>query len=136
MKPIKITLANRAAIDAALDAVNGKALTHTADAIHVFQLAKQAEEKVLGLLGSKKAAIGTKVFWRSGSVLPNAYKYSRRVTGLYIQRKSKDWWLISAISQDAWAETGKIIIIFTQEQDQIAKEKFANQYHVLTTLTT
>jgi len=133
IKPIKITLANRPALIAALAAANGKASQHIADATDIFWLAKKGEEQVVALVGSKKFAVGAKVYWRSGSALPNAYKYSRRVTGVYIQRKSKEWWLTSAVGDDARKEAGAIRITLTQAQDALAKAKFSSQYCVSTT---
>lgn len=132
MKPIKITLANRAAIIAALDAANGKATTHTCRVDAIMDIAESSEKWVVKLLGSKKAAVGAKVYYRSGAALPNAYKYSRRVTSVYIHRKSKNWWLYSLVADDARRDAGGSQLILTQAQDKIAKAKFSNQYRVST----
>jgi hypothetical protein len=132
VKPIKITLANRAAIIAALDAVNGKATTHTCRVDAIMGLAERSEKWAINLLGSQKAAVGAKVYYRSGSALPNAYKYSRRVTSVYIQRKSRDWWLYSLVADDARRDAGGSQLILTQAQDAIAKAKFSSQYRVST----
>lgn len=132
MKPIKITLANRAAIIAALDAVNGKATTHTCRVDSIIGLAERSEKWVINLLGSKKTAVGAKVYYRSGSALPNAYKYSRRVTSVYIERKSRNWWLYSLVADDAWRDAGGSQLILNKTQDVIAKAKFSSQYRVST----
>ena len=132
IKPIKITLANRPALIAALAAANGKASTHTCRVDAIMSLAASSEKWVVNLLGSKKAAIGAIVRYRSGSALPNAYKYSRRVTSVCIQRKSKDWWLTSAIADDARRDAGGSRLTLTQAQDALAKARFSSQYCVST----
>ena len=130
MKPIKITSANRAALEAALTAINGKATAHTADAGQLLWLADSAETNIIALVGTKKDAVGAVVGWRSGDALPSAYKYSRQTTAISIIRKAKHWYLIDARPILVWREAGKMSIILTQAQDKIAINKLQTQYYV------
>ena len=130
MKPIKITYANIPALDAALAKVNGNATAHTATGTDVYMLESWADNKLLDLLGNKKDMPCAMAKFCSGSALPNAYKFSRKVTRITIYRTSKDWWLVSAVLDDARNDAGAMRVVLTEAQDAIAKAKFSKQYEV------
>lgn len=130
MKPIKITLDNRPAIDAALHIVNGAATAHTATADSILKLAILAEFKIISLLGHKKNAPGALANSSSGAALPSAYKHSRVITNITIERRAKNWYLTRASTAAAYREAGKMSIVLTQEQNVTAINKFTTQYYV------
>jgi len=130
MKPIKITLDNSAAIQAALNLVNGAATAHTASANSILKLAMLAESKLISLVGSKKNAPGAVANWSSGEALPNAYKYSRQISFITIERRAKNWYLTRVSLVTAWREAGKVSLVLTHEQNVIAINKFTTQYYV------
>jgi hypothetical protein len=131
MKAIKLTADNTAAIHAALEAVNGKAIQHTYSAREVLELVPYFENKLVTLVGSKKLAPGAKASSRSGGALPNAYKYSRTVTDVEIERRSSAWYLVSVSSATAYKEAGKDLLKLTTEQDATAVANFRKQYFVM-----
>ena len=130
MKPIKITYANIPALDAALAKVNGNATAHTATGNDIYLLESWADNQLKDLLGNKKHMPCAMARYRSGSALPNAYKYSRKVTQITIYRKAKDWWLTNAVLVDARGDAGAMRVVLTEAQDAIAKAKFSKQYEV------
>jgi len=130
MKPIKITPENIKALDFAISQVNGTAKAHTVTVSDIFQISVWAEVYVRYLLGTKKDMPCAMARYRSGSALPKAYKYSRKVTQITIYRKAKDWWLTNAVLVDARGDAGIKWVVLTEAQDAIAKAKFSDQYEV------
>ncbi len=130
MNPIKITYANIPALDAALANVNGNATAHTTVGIDIYHFVSWADNKLINLLGNKKDMAKAMAKFRSGSALPNAYKYSRKVNEVTIYRKAKDWWLTNVVLVDAWGDAGAMRVVLTEAQDAIAKAKFSKQYEV------
>jgi len=130
MKPIKITPENIKALDFAISQVNGNAKAHIVTVSDIFQVSVWAEVYVKYLLGNKKDMPCAMARYRSGSALPNAYKYSRKVTQITIYRKAKDWWLTNAVLVDARGDPGAKWVVLTEAQDAIAKAKFSKQYEV------
>jgi len=130
MKHIKITPENIKALDFAISQVNGTAKAHIVTVSDIFQVSVWAEVYVRYLLGNKKDMPCAMARYRSGSALPNAYKYSRKVTQITIYRKAKDWWLTNAVLVDARGDAGIKWVVLTEAQDAIAKAKFSKQYEV------
>lgn len=131
MKAIKITAANAAAIQAALVAVNGRALSHTFTADEILEDALSAEFKVIALLGNKKDAVGATVFSRSGSKLPNAYKWARQINTMRIERRASGWWLIDLDNDTVNDKSAAYLrLTLTPEQDAKAVAKFKKSYGV------
>ena len=130
MKPIKITPENIQAMDVALRQVNGNATAHTVTVSDILLFSVWADNQVKDLVGNKKDMPGAMARFRSGSALPNAYKYSRKVTRITIYRKAKDWWLTNVVADDARNDAGDMRVVLTEAQDSIAKAKFSKQYEV------
>ena len=130
MKPIKITPENIQAMDVALRQVNGNATAHTVTVSDILLFSVWADNQVKDLVGNKKDMPGAMARFRSGSALPNAYKYSRKVTRITIYRKAKDWWLTNVVADDARNDAGAMRVVLTETQDAIAKAKFSKQYEV------
>jgi len=130
MKPIRITPENIQALDVALRQVNGNAKAHTVTVSDILLFSVWADNQVKDLLGNKKDMPCAMARFRSGSALPNAYKFSRKVTRITIYRKSKDWYLVSAVLDDARNDAGAMRVVLTEAQDAIAKARFSKQYEV------
>ena len=130
MKAIKIFTNNASAIKAALAAANGSATAHTfTDLEDVYCAADVAEAQLIKLV-SKKLASGAVYTSQSGGALPNAYKHSRKVTTIRIQRRSSDWWLVAVVCHDAYKEAGKSRLTLTQSQRDFAVSRFCAQFAV------
>jgi len=130
MKPIRITPENIQALDVALRQVNGNATAHTVTVSDILLFSVWADNQVEDLVGNKKDMPGAMARFRSGSALPNAYKYSRKVTRITIYRKAKDWWLTNVVADDARNDAGAMRVVLTEAQDAIAKARFSKQYEV------
>jgi hypothetical protein len=131
MKSIKITEENLAAIQAALNAENGKSTAHTLyRAADVLEVAAEAERCLTALVGSKKYMVGGKATYRSGEALPNAYKYPRHTTRLSIERRSSGWYLTDVVTFSEWRSAGGLSLSLTQEQDAIVIKKARSKYGI------
>ena len=133
MKAIKIVpgnAANAVAIKAALDAANGKSNAHTyTDASDVWRAADAAEAQLIKLI-TKKIASGATYIDQSGGALPNAYKHSRKVTTIRLERRSSDWWLVAVVCHDAYKEAGKSRLTLTETQRDFAVSRFCAHFAV------
>ena len=129
---MKIKPENASQIETWLKEVNGSANQHTINSYHeVEQLATQAEDKLLGMIGVKKYLKGAKAVAISGGSVAKAYKYTRKVTRIVIVRKSSGWELISVRSDNLYAnQVGGAKLLLTKEQDELAVAKFRTQYEV------
>ena len=127
---VKITEANRRAINILLGEINGKSLSHTAHDKHIFELAELMEMKLEKFGIAKKDRSGAKASGMSGGDVPNAYKYSRIVNSYTIERKSSDWFLIDARRDEVWGNASKDKLSLTPAQRDIAVSKFTAQFSV------
>jgi hypothetical protein len=127
---IKITEANRRAINIVLGEINGKSLSHTANDKHVFELAELMEMKLEKFNLAKKYRAGARASSMSGGDVPNAYKYSRIVNTYTIERGSSDWFLIDAQRTEVWGNANKDQLSLTVAQRDIAVSKFTAQFLV------
>ena len=127
---IKITEANRVAINALLDKINGKSVSHTASAQNIFDLAEVMEVRLDKLKIAKKDRSGAIASGMSGGDVPNAYKYSRIVNSYHIERGASDWFLIAANKIDNWGNASKDNLSLTPAQRDIAVHKFTSQFSV------
>ena len=127
---IKITEANRRAINILLGEINGKSLSHTAHDKHIFELAELMEMKLEKFSIAKKDRGGAIASGMSGGDVPNAYKYSRIVNTYTIERGSAGWFLIGINKIDNWGNASKDQLILTPAQRDIAVSKFTAQFSV------
>ncbi len=132
MKALKITEANKTAIEAALKAVNGKAIAHTfTTATEIEWIADHYEQKVIDLVGAKNRATGAKVTYQSGKELPNAYDHTRQVTIVTLERSSTGWFLTSVTKTTGYKSAGKGHLYLTAQQDASAHEQLRKAYSVI-----
>ena len=128
---MKITIndENIPKLQEALDLVQGRAKQHVFSGQDVLILALRAEQQLLGLL-PKKAAPGGKANARSGTALPNGYKYSRIVTRIELVRGAKDWCLVSAHVESAFRDAGLLGLTLTPAQADLAMARFRQTFSV------
>ena len=114
---------------AALAKVNGQATEHTYTPHALEQVAARAEIQmdVLGLTQAQRA--GAVVHCVSGGSVPNAYKYSRALTGAMLTRTSGGWWLTDAFRINSWA--GFEALYLTPGQDAAAIAHLRKGYRCL-----
>ena len=114
---------------AALAAVNGQASEHTYTPHALEQVAARAEAQMdaLGLTLAQRA--GAVVHCVSGGSVPNAYKYSRALTGATLTRTSGGWWLTAASRVKAW--DGYEALHLTKQQDAAAIAHLRKSYRCL-----
>lgn len=128
---IKIDKANTTAIEAALLAVNGRAHDHAYTTFcAVEKIAQESEKQVIGLVGSKKAAVGALAESTSGKDMPNAYRYSRVGTTVTIERCSTGWFLVGVAGATLYQQGGKARLTLTEQQDGIAVLQLRSQYRI------
>jgi hypothetical protein len=114
---------------AALAAVNGQASEHTYTPHALMAVAERAEAQMdaLGLTLAQRA--GAVVHCVSGGSVPNAYKYSRALTGATLTRTSGGWWLTAASRVKAW--DGREALHLTKQQDAAAIAHLRKGYRCL-----
>ena len=108
-----------ARINAALEAVNGRATQHTfrgnSDLAEVARMAETALDKIGLPKGERKAAVATMV---SGDKLPSAYKWSRNVvrTSVTIERGPRDWFLVAVERSEGGDPPGQPTVTISADQ--------------------
>ena len=127
---IKIVEANRVAINALLDKINGKSYSHTAFHKHIFDLAESSELQLDKFDIAKKDRSGATASGMSGGNVPTAYKYSRIVNTYTIERGASAWFLVSIDKFQNWGNASKDQLILTPAQRDIAVSKFTAQFSV------
>jgi hypothetical protein len=127
---IKITDANRQAINILLGKINGKSLAHTAHDKHIFELAELMEMRLEKLGIAKKDRAGASASGMSGGDVPSAYKYSRIVTDYEIVRGASDWFLVVAKRDETYGNATRPHLSLTVAQRDIAVAGFTAQFSV------
>ena len=127
---IKIVEANRVAINALLDKINGKSYSHTAFHKHIFDLAASSELQLEKFEIAKKDRSGATASGMSGGNVPSAYKYSRIINDYTIERGSSDWFLIAVSKYANYGNAAKPRLSLTPVQRDIAVSKFTEQFSV------
>lgn len=120
MKPIKITIQNKVAIETALLAANGKAMVHTFTRATELQSAACAAEVSLAKLGLPVSARkGASVLVASGQKLPSAYKYKVKITHATLVRGTTGWTLTELASVAAWNGGGSMLTLTAAQDERI-----------------
>jgi len=133
MKPIKINIKNKAAIEAALKAVNGAAHTHALTEFNdVADVANAGEARLLRLI-PKYAAPGARFDFTSGNPVSSAYAKkswgARCATRVVLLRRTTGWYLESTSAQGIYKEGGGPgELILTRAQSEIAVQQFKLQF--------
>jgi hypothetical protein len=127
---IKICSDNRAKIYAAIIAINGKPLAHTADYSEIEELAIDMQNRLTDLSIIKKFQIGATASGMSGGNVPAAYKYSRILNTFQIERGASDWFLINVKRVEIHGNASKSRLCLTPAQRDIAIAKFTATFSV------
>lgn len=135
MKAIKITEENKAAIEAALSAVNGRATAHTFTKFSEIQyMAATAEAKFNTLSIPKAVRKGATWGETSGCAVANAYAKkcsTRAATWVTLERRSSDWFLTGAGKTEVYKDGGGPgRLTLTEAQAAKAIEVFSQQFRV------
>lgn len=126
-KHTKIDSAYAKQLQATLDEVNGKARKHTfAASEQLMRLADHAERQLDALGLAKKRRKGASVVAVSGGTMPMAYKFSRQLTMVRIERKTTGWYLTSAEQLSGYC--GSFSLTVTPEQDAEAVAALRMRY--------
>lgn len=100
---IKLTIENQAKIQAALDAVNGRArsfaITSGYAVINLGQKAEQALERQ-GVAKSNRA--GAVLYYLPAGPSASAYRYAAASTRLVLLRRTSGWYLVSATADTVY----------------------------------
>ena len=126
MTPIKITAANAAKINAALDAANGKATSHTIRSwVLVDSIATDAEDMLSAL--PKADRKGATLVHVPAGPSASSYKYAAATTRIVIERRATGWFLISADRAEVYprAPQRDVMTISSEQRDEIARRAVA-----------
>ena len=128
---IKITDANAAKIQTALDAVNGRATDHTYRVYgDIAALVAEAETRRADLRLSKRDAKGMHIVRVSGDPVPSAYKWQRKATLVVLTYCATGWCLTDIGSTTIYHDGGSIRTRLTPAVEAVALEQFRSTYAV------
>lgn len=128
---IKITEKNLDAVQAALDAANGRARAHTFDALELLRLAQGAEQDMERLGIPSRLRSGAKTEALSGSRLAKAYTGRVIRTTAIITRGSRDWFLAYAQASEWWPDMLPYRhLLLTLAQDEAAHAHLRKAYRI------
>lgn len=113
---------NRGEVDGYVRDEVGRAHAHCWDcADDIYGLAEDAQTLVRKSLGDvTRKDPPVYVTFRSGSHLPNAYRYSRQVTEATLKLEGGTWYLVHFEKTLSWAKDGTVGLHLTPEQDKRA----------------
>lgn len=124
---IKIDIKNNEAINAALEAVNGKATSFTiTSAKEVLDAVKAVETKLAVLPKAERK--GAKAHYRPTGPSASSYKYMAKTTRITIERGATDWFLTGVFSEGVLPKASErmIISISKAQADEIQRRAIAD----------
>jgi len=131
---IKVSDDNAAKIQAALDAVNGRANEHTYRVYgDIARLVIEAELRRADLRLSKREAKGIQVVSVSGEAVPTAYKWRRNATRVELTYCATGWCLTDLASTTIYPEGGGIRTSLTPDLAALAVAKFQSAHYTVRT---
>lgn len=137
MKPIKISEPNRAAIEAALAKVNGKATSHTFTGLgDILDVVARADRALDECMVAKSRRAGARFHATSGGGVANAYKYSRIGTHIVIEHQARGWALVSVSQATLYAHALRVNLTLTQDQAAEAVANFSKRFTVFSAQAT
>lgn len=114
-----IKLEDTAAIQAALDAVNGKATSWTLDVLNVRDLAKKAEAQPDEAGIKKTVKVGATASFYGFAPSAKAYKYAVSSTAMVLKRFPEGWRVMKFARSSMYpgsTSRGEITVNLTQKQ--------------------
>jgi hypothetical protein len=131
MKPIKISAENKAAIEDALEEVNGQAWRHCFDRHSEIEDVVKAAERWLTDKLPKKMWKGAECKMQSGTILAKAYRNSARTTTVRIERRASGWFLIDIQPSVLWPDSRPLQEFYlTEEQSNDLLRRVRSQYGI------
>ncbi len=118
-----------AAINAALDKVNGKAVSHTINKYAgVAMIADRAEELLNARGVTQKGRVGTTVIHTPSGPGASSYKYAAVSTTIYLKRAADGWRLTGVERSSVWPKSSETfcIIVGSKAAEDINRAAFAN----------
>ena len=95
-------------IASVLEALNGKALAHTADAVDIVRAAGKAEKALEDFGLAKSNRKGAEAVFVSGEKLPNSYQGRPIRNEVLLQRGSDKWYVTQILKSSSLAPKLKI----------------------------
>jgi hypothetical protein len=133
VKPIKIEPKNAQKIEAELLAVNGKSEAHTMTLFSEVSEVSELFVNDLGRLGLPKSQqAGAIIYFESGGVVPNSYKYSRTATRIELSVKKSGVFLCSIEKRTIYQGGGGFSKpSITEDQEKYILEKLKSKFSVI-----
>jgi hypothetical protein len=129
---IKVIERNSAKIQAALDAVNGRASEHTYRVYRdIAALVADAEARRRNLRLYKNEAKGMQLHCISGLRVPRAYKWSRNATRVELTYCATGWCITALDRTTISGEGGSLRILLTPALDRVAFTRFQAALHTV-----
>jgi hypothetical protein len=129
VKAIKIAPENRAAIESALETVNGRAWRHCFDRYSEIEEVVKAAEQWLNDRLPKSMWKGAQYEKQSGQTLAKAYKNSARTTTIRIERRASGWFLTQVKPSVLWPDRRPVEQVYlTQAQSADILRRVRVQY--------
>ena len=135
MKPIRITEANKEAIEAALKEVNGAAKQHAYTGYPEVAFVLRYAEKKLASILPKKSRRGAKWTETSGAEVSNAYSKKafepRPATSITLEHRASGWFLVGVYKTHVYQDGGGAgRLHITQQHADEAIARFASSFTV------
>jgi hypothetical protein len=128
---IKITAANRDAIEAMLAKANGKAGAHTyVHCSSIEAIAEAAENRLVAVGVPKAERTGAAYRSTSGDRVASSYNHSRRATVVDLLRRAGGWYLVTASEATIWQQAPNDVITLTAAQDAKAVAALRSNYRI------
>lgn len=127
---IRINKANVDKMQAAIDAVEGRATARKIDARTIDAIATIAEERIEALLLTKKMSVGAVVNYQQGIKLPvSRFRHTADATSITIVRGASGWFLTAVHRGYCYHGQGEgFDVTLSAEQAAFAKARFAMQF--------
>ena len=131
---MKINIANKAAVEAALGEANGRASAHCFKTQkEIVEIVCRAEIRLAAMGLPKKAQTGIEIIAVSGEAVSNAYakkSFSRAAARVNIVRTSTGWFMTRCERANVGQQGGSENMILTPAQDKAAVAALRSTYSV------
>ena len=123
---MKITIDEKNAekIQAALDAINGRANEHVFRAEDIDALAERAEQKLSDLSLPQSSRSGSRVSAISGRPVAKSYRHKRIANHVTLIRGAKKWALVDVSQIELWPNQGGVfaVLISPEQKDELVEK--------------
>ncbi len=127
---IKITPDNKTKIKNVFEKENGGAKANTLSGIEVFDIAKEAEERLENVRLPKKNRKKARAYYCVNGPA-NAYKFAFTTTEFDIERGSTDWFLVSVKRVNVYPRSkGGLKMTILESQAEEIRAKSTTDFHI------